>query len=187
MGLLAGCAPKQVVYLPPDWKSPSPAPEAVVRPSEIPAAPKAPPSVGGPIFEPPSTIREMELQPTPETSLKPVEETVEAATPQHYASMHLVDQAKLSLNQGRVDEAIGLYEQAVQVDVYNGEAFLGLAKAWHMKGSQKKSLEFARKAEILLQDKPSRLKEVYLLQADIHRQLGEIPQAEASLRKASRL
>lgn len=127
------------------------------------------------------------LQTESEVPSIPRKEVAEPATPQRYASMHLVEQAKTSLEQGKIDEAINMYEQAVRVDVYNGEAFFGLARAWHMKGFQEKSLEFARRADVLFQGRPERLKEVYLLQAEIYRQLGDTSRAEAFLREASRL
>ena len=87
--------------------------------------------------------------------------------------MHLVDQAKMALSQGKPDAAIPLLEQAIQIDAYNGEAFFGLARAWRMKGSRNKAQEFAQKAELLLQDQPSELKEVYSFQADLFKELGK--------------
>ncbi|NTU48369.1 MAG: hypothetical protein HGA84_05115, partial [Syntrophobacteraceae bacterium] len=75
----------------------------------------------------------------------------------------------------------------VQVDVYNGEAFLQLARAWRMKKSQQKALEFARKAEILLQDQPSKLKEVYLLQADLYRETGDVKKGQLYQQKAQNM
>ncbi len=152
-------------------------------------------------MESPVAIREMELgaesgsesvpgaKPQTQTEVPPIprEEVAEPGTPQRYASMHLVDQAKTSLDQGKIDEAITMYEQAMRVDVYNGEAFFGLARAWHMKGFHDKSLEFAKRADMLFQGRPARLKEVYLLQAEIYRQLEDTSRAEAFLREASRL
>ncbi len=205
-GLLAGCAPKKIIYPHRDWAS-TPAPSKnitgpggtapAVTPFPIPSVP--PFATGGPIIEPPTTIREMELdsglgeesrvepQADAEVAYSSREKIAEPATPQRYASMHLVEQAKTSLDQGRLDEAISMYEQAVRVDVYNGEAFLGLARAWHMKGFHDKSLEFAKRADVLFQGRPARLKEAYLLQAEIHRQMGDTGRAETFLREASRL
>ena len=101
--------------------------------------------------------------------------------------MHLVDQAKASLAQGKADPAIPLLEQAIQVDVHNGEAFFTLARAWRMKGARQKALQFAQKAEILSQDDPAKLKQVYLLEADLHKELGDAAKADAYRQKASKL
>ncbi|MCK8602123.1 tetratricopeptide repeat protein [Desulfoferrobacter suflitae] len=107
--------------------------------------------------------------------------------PQYLASMHLVDQAQRALSQGDPDNAIAPLEQAIQVDVYNGEAFFGLARAWKMKGSHSKALEFANKAEILFQDNPRKLREVYLLKAELFKELQDGSKAEYYLNKAARL
>ncbi len=179
---LAGCAaPRQYVYYPQDQERAAPSAERVA-PSTVP-----PPSAG--VLSPvdTATIREMELDPERERAGRRAAEAAEPAAPQHFASMHLVDQAGAALNEGRVEDAISMYEQAVQVDVYNGEAFFGLARAWHAQGTQRKALEFARRAEMLLQGNSSRLKEVYLLQAEIHRRMGDTSQVERYLGKASRL
>jgi tetratricopeptide (TPR) repeat protein len=101
--------------------------------------------------------------------------------------MHLVDQAKTALAQGKPDAAISLLEQAIQVDVYNGEAFFLLARAWRMKGSPQKALEFAKKAEVLLHEEKEKLKEVYLLQADLCKEMGDATKAEQYRQKASKL
>jgi tetratricopeptide (TPR) repeat protein len=111
----------------------------------------------------------------------------EPRAPQQLASMHLVDQGKTALSQGKPDAAIPLLEQAIQIDAYNGEAFFGLARAWRMKGSRNKAQEFAQKAELLLQDQPSELKEVYSFQADLFKELGETRKMELYRQKASNL
>jgi Tfp pilus assembly protein PilF len=101
--------------------------------------------------------------------------------------MHLVDQAGTALSQGKPDAAIALLEQAVQIDSYNGEAFFGLARAWKMKGARNKAQEFAQKAEVLLQDQPSKLKEVCLFQAELFNELGDTRRMEQYRQKASKL
>lgn len=98
--------------------------------------------------------------------------------------MNRVNQAKAALAEGKPDRAIPLLEQAVQVDVYNGEAFLQLARAWRMKKYQQKAIEFARKAEILLQDQPAKLKEVYMMQSDLYRETGDIKKSQVYRQKA---
>ncbi|NTW36702.1 MAG: hypothetical protein HGB17_11335 [Syntrophobacteraceae bacterium] len=56
-----------------------------------------------------------------------------------------------------------------------------------MKGSRNKAQEFAQKAELLLQDQPSELKEVYSFQADLFKELGETRKMELYRQKASNL
>jgi len=101
--------------------------------------------------------------------------------------MHLVDQARVALAQNKADQAISLLEQAVQVDVYNGDAFLQLSRAWRIKRSREKALEFAKKAEILFQDQPPKLKEVYLLQADLYKDAGDHKRSQIYLQNAESL
>ena len=101
--------------------------------------------------------------------------------------MHLVDQARAALGQGKTDQAISLLEQAIQVDVYNGNAFYLLARAWRTKGSRQKALEFSRKAEILFQEDHAKLKEVYLFESDVYKELKDSAKAEAYRQKASKL
>lgn len=101
--------------------------------------------------------------------------------------MHLVDQGKAALAHGKPDAAISVLEQAIQVDVYNGEAFLLLARAWKMKASRNKAMEFARKAEVLFHEDKGKLKEVYLFQADLYKDMGDASKAEQCRQKASKL
>ena len=101
--------------------------------------------------------------------------------------MHLVDQAKASLAQGKADPAIPLLEKAIQVDVHNGEAFFNLAKAWRMKGSRQKALQFSQKAEVLFQDDPGKLKQVYLFEADLYKEMGDAAKTDSYRQKAAKL
>jgi hypothetical protein len=56
-----------------------------------------------------------------------------------------------------------------------------------MKGSRNKAQEFAQKAEVLLQDQPSKLKEVYSFQADLFKELGDSKRMEQYRQKGSKL
>jgi len=181
--LLLGACAKRTVYVPPEWLKSQPPPEVKHEKQQ---KPRSTSSDQGPILKTSPQIKESDIssnpQPVPQT-----EPAKEVPQPQFLASMHLVDQAKASLAQGKIESAISLFEQAIQVDVYNGEAFFGLARAWRMKGSMVKASEFARKAELLFQDQPGQLKEVYLLEAAIFKQLGDTSKAEVYAKKASRL
>ncbi len=100
--------------------------------------------------------------------------------------MQHVNQARGQLERGKPDAAIRTLEQAIRIDAGNGEAFILLARAWKQKGERRKALEFAKKAEILCQKQPAKLKEVYLLESDLYRELGDTTKAGRSRRKASR-
>jgi len=189
-GWLAACAPTKAVYIPPDWQTTPP--KTVV--SEQPKKESAQPIQSQqPILKAPADIKEMDVAQISNeaTSASSGPSSANPARvpddPQYLASMHLVDQAKASLARGDADSAIAPLEQAIQVDVYNGEAFFGLARAWKMKGSQGKALEFANKAEILFQDNPKKLKEVYLLKAELYKELQDASKADYYLGKAARL
>jgi Tfp pilus assembly protein PilF/predicted small lipoprotein YifL len=179
----AACA-KRTVYVPPDWQAPPPRQQTVGQQGR--QKPPSPAPERAPILKPAPSIKESDITSSSESET-PQQPEKTPASPQRLASMHLIDQANAALAQGKTDAAISRYEQAIQVDVYNGDAFFGLARAWRTKGSMVKASEFARKAEILYQDKPEKLKQVYLFEADIFKELGDSSKAEAYRMKASRL
>jgi tetratricopeptide (TPR) repeat protein len=175
------------VAIPPEWQA------APVKPAQAPAqdivsGPPAALGSGEGILKSAPSFREGNLPAGQGSPVSPPSmKKQEPQAPQQLASMHLVDQAKTALSQGKPDAAIPLLEQAIQIDVYNGEAFFGLARAWKMKGSRNKAQEFAQKAEVLLQDQPSKLKEVYSFQADLFKELGDTRKMESYRQKASNL
>lgn len=184
---LSGCMSQKSVYIPPEWQK-APPPPAVNRAPQ-PQMQAPPPESGGqtvgPIFKTPPAIKERDLSTAPEP-MAPAK-VQPAPQPQYMASMHLVEKANGSLKQKKPDQAIPVLEEAIQVDVYNGDAFFSLARAWRMKGSRNKSMEFAKKAEILFQDQPAKLKEVYLFQADLFKEMGDAASKDLYLKKASTL
>jgi len=195
--LVPACAPKKPVYVPSEWQPPP----SIQQPSAQPALPPPPAPKQTAILKPPPVIKESDIavasEAPPEVPEKKPPQAVEQKPPpqssekrpppQHLASMHLVNQAKASLDQGKADPAIPLLEQAIQVDVHNGEAFFNLARAWRMKGSRQKALQFAQKAELLYQNDPAKLKQVYLLEADLHKEMGNAAKSDAYRQKASKL
>ena len=60
-----------------------------------------------------------------------------------------------------------------------------LAKAWKMKANRRKALEFAKKAELLYHGQPDKLREVYQLESDLYRELGENAKAGQYRNKAA--
>ncbi|MHC1743154.1 MAG: tetratricopeptide repeat protein [Syntrophobacteraceae bacterium] len=189
----AACSRSRTVYIPPEWKAPPGQQGQASQPGPGgPSSNETGPSTGpvikaGPGFKESDLPSGREPAVAPGATKKVQPTTPEQQPPQRLASMHLVDQGKASLSQGKPDAAIPLFEQAVQVDVHNGEAFFGLAKAWRMKGSRNKAQEFARKAEILFQDNPEKLKEVWLFLADLFKELGDTNKMESYREKASKL
>ncbi|MGV8074327.1 MAG: type IV pilus biogenesis/stability protein PilW [Syntrophobacteraceae bacterium] len=188
--VFGGCAKKKV-YLPKEWQTPLPQQGQEAPGQAGPAVRQdAPLSSSQPhtfLLKAPAAIKESDLPLTGDDTPWTVVERQPAEQPERLASMHVVEQANAALAQGKPDVAIPLLEQAIQVDVYNGEAFFGLARAWRMKGSRQKSLEFARKAEIIFQDDHPKLKEVYLFESDVYKEMGSNKKADQYRQKASKL
>jgi tetratricopeptide (TPR) repeat protein len=187
------CTRSRTVYIPPEWKAPPPQAGPAAQQGQGTSSEYGAQQTPGAVIKTAPGFKESNLPSGPESPIPPgatkkVEPVApEQQPPQRLASMHLVDQGKASLSQGKPDAAIPLFEQAIQVDVHNGEAFFGLAKAWRMKGSRNKAQEFARKAEILYQDNPAKLKEVWLFLADLFQELGDAKKMEFYREKASKL
>lgn len=178
---LLACTSRKTVYIPPEWQT-APPPVAAAKPAEPQVQP--PTSSAVPVLKTAPAIKEKDLSTGSEP---PVEKKQPAPQPQYLASMHLVEKANGSLTEKKPDQAIPLLEEAIQVDVHNGEAFYGLAKAWRMKGSRPKALEFSKKAELLFQEDPAKLKEVYIFRADLYKEMGDAANRDLCLKKASKL
>jgi type IV secretory pathway VirB10-like protein len=184
-----GCERKQV-YVPPESDAPPPAspsysaPQPVAPPVQQTLPVTKAPEVRGQethVSTPPPLQKQIESQPTPAAAKtpQPKESKKEKAakSPQRQASMQQVNQARGQLEKGRSDAAIRTLEKAVRIDPGNGEAFILLARAWRQKGERRKALEFAKKAELLYQKQPAKLKEVYLLESDLYHELGDATRA----------
>jgi hypothetical protein len=197
---LSACERKQVP-IPPEYSSPPPAPPYYSAPQ--PAAPGA--QQAEPVAKTPDTRTGTEIA-SPPPPAPPVKKQLEsksaptpassqqtdsskkqepAKSPQRQASMQKVTQARGQLERGKNDAAIRTLEGAVRIDARNGEAFILLARAWKQKGEKRKALEFAKKAELLYQKQPSKLKEVFLLESDLYRELGDSAKAGTLRQKAS--
>jgi len=197
----SGCEQKQV-YIPPEYISPpaslsysAPQPAAPVV-QQVPPAARAPEvmSQQTPASPPPAqppAQKELGVRPAPTAANKQHPEKLKkqeaSKSPQRQASMQQVSQARGQLERGKPDIAIRTLEKAVRIDARNGEAFILLARAWKQKGEKRKALEFAKKAELLYQRQPAKLKEIFLLESDLYRELGDAANAVQSSRKASRV
>lgn len=179
LAFLLGCAPKRPVVIPGPWAGSTPTVQTPPTPAPAPSMPSAPSA----------PIKEKTLPSTPQepSSGTPAAKPPKEASPQYLASVQLVQEGDRALAKGDPDGALGFYEQAVQVDGYNGLAFLGLAKVWMQKNVPKRSLEFAKKAEILLTDKPKELRETYLLQSFLYEMLNQPESAKVYKEKAQKL
>jgi hypothetical protein len=188
---LLGCERKQV-YIPPEYSSP-PAPPSYRAPQpDVPPVQRAPSVSKSPelksqeeaaVSAPPPApevqkqFKPVEPQPAPVPAKKTQQERPKkqeaAKSPQRQASMQQVSLARGQLERGKPDTAIRTLEQAIRIDSGNGEAFILLARAWKQKGEKRKALEFAKKAELLYQKQPAKLKEVYSFESDLYRELGD--------------
>src|SRR5208283_6002711 len=195
----SGCERKQV-HIPPEYISP---PVSLSYSASQPAAPlvqQVPPVAHAPevtIQETPASPppapspvqKKLGAQPAPTAANKQHPEKLKkqeaSKSPQRQASMQQVSQARGQLERGKPDAAIRTLEKAVRIEARNGEAFIVLAKAWKQKGEKRKALEFAKKAELLYQKQPAKLKEIFLLESDLYRELGDAASAVQSSRKAS--
>lgn len=185
--IVLGCTPKRPVVLPGTYSQPAtpPTPTSPPTPKTTPTTPQEPrPQPAAPS----GPIKEKELTQAQEPQSPPpaVKKTKEPS-PQYVASIQLVQEGDRAMGKGELDSALGFYEQAVQVDGYNGLAFLGLAKVWFQKNAPTRSLEFAKKAEILLADNPKGLKETYLLESFLYEMLNQPDAAKTYKEKAQRL
>ncbi len=195
----SGCERKQV-YIPPGYVSPPgslaySAPQPPGPPvQQVPSVAQAPEVMsreapGLPTPAPPPAQKKLRDQPAPKAANKQHPEKLKkqeaSKSPQRQASMQQVSQARGQLERGKPEAAIRTLEKAVRIDARNGEAFILLARAWKQNGEKRKALEFAKKAELLYQQQPARLKEVFVLESDLYRELGDAASAVQSSRKAS--
>jgi len=179
LALVFGCTPKRPVVIPGSWSTSAPPPKT--EPAKVPEQKPQPSAPSAPIKE--KELSQVHEPPAP----APKTPAPKEPSPQHIASVQLVQEGDRALAKGDPDGALGFYEQAVQVDGYNGLAFLGLAKVWLQKNVPKRSLEFAKKAEILLTDNPKGLKETYLLESFLYEMLNQPETARTYKNKAQRL
>jgi tetratricopeptide (TPR) repeat protein len=202
--LVAACARKQV-YIPPEYSSPPPqagnSPPYQAQPAppsgagmtqtpefkkrDLPESPATPPPPAQPKAQAKTQQAAQQPAQKPKQAKPPAESEKAAKSPQQHASMQEVNKAKSALDRQKPDTAIPILEKAIQIDDRNAEAFMLLAKAWKMKAQRKKALEFAKKAELLYHGQPDKLREVYRLESDLYRELGESSKAGQYRSKAA--
>jgi predicted Zn-dependent protease len=74
--------------------------------------------------------------------------------PRAVASLRLTEQARVLLENGKVDDAITTLERAMNVNPSNGQNYYYLAEAWLKKGNPSQAREFNRLAAMYLRDEP---------------------------------
>ena len=77
-------------------------------------------------------------------------QTGERASPRTAASSQLTNQGRSLLESGRVDDAIGVFEQSVGLDPTNGRNYYYLSECWRLKGNIAQAEEFNNLAELYL-------------------------------------
>lgn len=92
----------------------------------------------------------MKRVPIPEEQRLPVTED-----PREKASMGLTEQGRIFLNDGKADEAIGLFERALNISPANGCNYFYLAEAWILKGDYYQAREWNGLAEMYLRENES--------------------------------
>ena len=73
-------------------------------------------------------------------------------SPREKASFQLIQDGKQLLNEGKTENAIRLFEQAIGLNPINGQSYYYLAQAWLKKGIYSEANEFNKLAQIYLQD-----------------------------------
>ena len=73
-------------------------------------------------------------------------------SPREKASIQLTQEGKQLLDEGKADNAIRLFEQAIGLNPNNGQSYYYLAQAWLGKGVFSEAKEFNNLAQIYLQN-----------------------------------
>jgi tetratricopeptide (TPR) repeat protein len=116
-------------------KKPLPAPQPESKP-----APQAKQESVKPVS--PSKPPAQPSKPAPAPESKP--------DPRKLAAVNLVEQGKSYLDNGKPDQALGVFERALTVDPSNGKTYYYMAEAWIMKQNKRQASEFNRLAAMYL-------------------------------------
>lgn len=90
--------------------------------------------------------------PAKEISIPEEQRPIMPDDPRERASMGLTEQGRKLLENGRVDEAIGLFERAMNISPSNGYNYFYLAEIWILKGDVYQAREWNGLAEIYLRE-----------------------------------
>ncbi len=111
-------------------------------------------------------------KPTKPQAEKPVEITTppsapETLTPQRRASNKLVQKGIIELDKNNYVLAIQIFQEAINIDATNGEAYYYLALTNNYLGEKNTALGLLDKAESLLNNDPSWIEKIEALRSDI--------------------
>ena len=73
-------------------------------------------------------------------------------SPRALAALQLTNQGRMFLERGQPDDAIGILEQALNLNPSGGMNYYYLSEAWLMKGNIAQAAEFNRLAELYFKD-----------------------------------
>jgi tetratricopeptide (TPR) repeat protein len=107
----------------------------------LPQAPPSPPPSRSPASGPMVVQSDQTLRPQGES-------------PRALASLRLTEQARMLLENGKIDDAITTLERAMNLNPSNGQNYYYLAEAWLKKRNPSQAMEFNRLAAIYLGDEP---------------------------------
>jgi predicted Zn-dependent protease len=97
----------------------------------------------------------------PEVKKEKKEQPEAKPRPRELASLHLTEQGRTFLEEGRYDDAISVLERAVSLSASNGKNYYYLAEAWLRKGNGTQAREWNRLAEMYLAGDQEWLRRVY--------------------------
>lgn len=80
------------------------------------------------------------------------EENIPTPSPRDQASLSLMNQARIYLDEDKPDESIRSLEKAITISPGKGENYYYLAEAWFMKGNLSQAKEYNSLAAIYLKD-----------------------------------
>lgn len=95
--------------------------------------------------------QQQQQQPVSQQTGEP-EKKVETVSPRVLAALQLTTQGRQFLEEGRPDDAIGVFEQAINLNPSDGLNYYYLSEAWLVKGDIDQATEFNRLAEIYFND-----------------------------------
>jgi TolA-binding protein len=169
--ILFSCGPKK---LPPD--------EPPIAPGDTPSGEKAPP-----------TEKEPYAPATPPPS-RPPKEALPAPAPKprapargDTASSKLLDRGVKAMNEGNLDEAGQLFEQALRVSPTNGKPYYYLGVLSAKQQNYDRSLNFLEQAEGYLHEDPFWMSQILLQEGLTLKALGRKSDAKAKFEEALRV
>lgn len=123
---------------------------STTRPSASDRVPQA--STSAPLpAPPPQAAQPAAKEPAAQAEVVPREEPAEPApTPRMVASLQLTEQGKMLLDRNKPDDAIAVFERAIQLNPGSGQNYFYVAEAWIMKGTMDQAREFNSLARMYL-------------------------------------